>query len=97
MSEALGDPEMKKLLPNDMHQHLQMVFCSRLGLNLRNLVSHGVLPAGEFSLLTSLLSLQGLVLLSVIQNAEAEPPSQAQETVQSKEGTGINGAINEDK
>jgi len=73
MSEALGDPAMNVLLPENMRRHLQIVFSSRLGLNLRNCVAHGILPAREFSILTSLLSLQGLLLLSQIRIEDAPP------------------------
>lgn len=66
MNDALADPTMKQFLPKDFHRHLQIVFSSRLGFNLRNLIAHGLLPVSQFSILTSLLALQGLLLLSQI-------------------------------
>lgn len=66
MNDALADPSMKEFLPKNFQHHLQIVFSSRLGFNLRNLVAHGLLPISQFSILTSLFSLQGLLLLSQI-------------------------------
>ena len=67
MNEALGDPAVQAVLPEDFQRHLQIVFASRLGFNLRNVVAHGLLPASQFSILTSLMALQGLLLMSLIQ------------------------------
>ena len=67
MNDALVDPLMKELLPRDWHRHLQIVFASRLGFNLRNLIAHGLLPSGQFSVYTSLFALQGLFLLAQIE------------------------------
>lgn len=72
MNDALADPFMKELLPRDWHRHLQIVFASRLGFNLRNLIAHGLLPSGQFSSYTSLFALQGLFLLAQIE-ATATP------------------------
>jgi hypothetical protein len=70
MNEALGDPAVQAVLPEDFQRHLQIVFASRLGFNLRNVVAHGLLPASQFSILTSLMALQGLLLMSLIQAKE---------------------------
>ncbi len=70
MNEALGDPAVQSALPENFQRHLQIVFASRLGFNLRNVVAHGLLAASQFSILTSLMSLQGLLLMSLI---EANP------------------------
>jgi hypothetical protein len=70
MNDALADPAMRQLLPKDFNRHLQIVFSSRLGFNLRNLIAHGLLPTSQFSILTSLLALQGLLLLSQIKPTE---------------------------
>jgi hypothetical protein len=70
MNEALGDPAVQSVLPENFQRHLQIVFASRLGFNLRNVVAHGLLPASQFSVLTSLMSLQGILLMSLI---EANP------------------------
>jgi hypothetical protein len=67
MNEALGDPAVRAVLPEDFQRHLQIVFASRLGFNLRNVVAHGLLPASQFSILTSLMALQGLLLMSLIE------------------------------
>ena len=67
MNEALGDPAVRAVLPEDFQRHLQIVFASRLGFNLRNVVAHGLLPASQFSILTTLMALQGLLLMSLIQ------------------------------
>jgi len=67
MNEALGDPAVQAVLPEDFQRHLQIVFASRLGFNLRNVVAHGLLPASQFSILTSLMSLQGLLIMSLIE------------------------------
>jgi hypothetical protein len=70
MNDALADPAIKQLLPKNFQHHLQIVFSSRLGFNLRNLIAHGILPCSQFSILTSLLALQGLLLLSQIESAK---------------------------
>lgn len=67
MNEALGDPALQSMLPENIQRHLQIVFASRLGFNLRNVVAHGLLPAWQFSILTSLLSLQGLLIMSLVE------------------------------
>ena len=67
MNEALGDLGVQSVLPENFQRHLQIVFASRLGFNLRNVVAHGLLPASQFSILTSLMSLQGLLIMSLIE------------------------------
>jgi transposase len=67
MNEALGDQAVRAVLPEDLQRRLQIVFASRLGFNLRNVVAHGLLPASQFSILTNLMALQGLLLMSLIQ------------------------------
>ena len=67
MNEALGDPAVQTVLPENFQRHLQIVFASRLGFNLRNVVAHGLLPASQFSILTSLMSLQGLLIMSLVE------------------------------
>ena len=66
MNDALADPALKQVFPINLHQHLQVIFSSRLGFNLRNLIAHGILPVSQFSIATSLFALQGLLLLSTI-------------------------------
>jgi hypothetical protein len=65
--------------PQDFQRHLQIVFASRLGFNLRNVVAHGLLPASQFSILTSLMALQGLLLMSLIE-AKTKVVAKALET-----------------
>jgi hypothetical protein len=94
MNEALGDPAIRAVLPEDFQRHLQIVFASRLGFNLRNVVAHGLLPASQFSILTSLMALQGLLLMSLIQAKEKvvakktastkKPPASVKKTVPKK-------------
>jgi hypothetical protein len=67
MNEALGDPAVQTVLPKNFQRHLQIVFASRLGFNLRNVVAHGLLLASQFSILTSLMSLQGLLVMSLVE------------------------------
>jgi hypothetical protein len=67
MNEALGDPGVQTVLPENLQRHLQIVFASRLGFNLRNAVAHGLWLASQFSILTSLMSLQGLVMMSLVE------------------------------
>ena len=81
MNEALGDPAVQSVLPEDFQRHLQIVFASRLGFNLRNVVAHGLLPASQFSILTSLMALQGLLLMSLI---EAKPKVVAKKAAPAK-------------
>jgi hypothetical protein len=94
MNEALGDPAIRAVLPEDFQRHLQIVFASRLGFNLRNVVAHGLLPASQFSILTSLMALQGLLLMSLIQAKKKvaakktastkKPPASVKKTVPKK-------------
>jgi hypothetical protein len=81
MNEALGDPAVQSVLPENFQRHLQIVFASRLGFNLRNVVAHGLLPASQFSILTSLMALQGLLLMSLI---EAKPKVVAKKAAPAK-------------
>jgi hypothetical protein len=65
MNETLGDPAVQTVLPENFQCRLQILFASRLGFNLRNVIAHGLLPASQFSILTSLMSLQVLLLMSL--------------------------------
>ena len=62
----------RRQLPENFQRHLQIVFASRLGFNLRNVVAHGLLPASQFSILTSLMSLQGLLIMSLVEAGASE-------------------------
>jgi hypothetical protein len=75
MNETLGDPAVQTVLPENFQRRLQILFASRLGFNLRNVIAHGLLPASQFSILTSLMSLQVLLLMSLdsAMNSEKQP------------------------
>jgi hypothetical protein len=75
MNDALADPAMKELLPRNWQRHLQIVFASRLGSNLRNLIAHGLPPPDQFSVYTSLFALQGLLLLAHVEATGSEEQS----------------------
>ena len=57
MNETLGDPAVQTVLPENFQRRLQILFASRLGFNLRNVIAHGLLPASQFSILTILTKL----------------------------------------
>jgi hypothetical protein len=67
MNETLGEPAVQTVLPENFQRRLQILFASRLGFNLRNVIAHGLLPASQFSILTSLMSLQVLLLMSLVE------------------------------
>jgi hypothetical protein len=49
LNRLLCLPETEKLLGEDLHFAVRVMFIERFGFNLRNHLSHGMLPSGAFS------------------------------------------------
>lgn len=60
----LGDEEVKKVLGNDLTSYLKVKFADVDGINLRNDVSHALLPLSEFNHATSFSLIQVIMILT---------------------------------
>jgi len=48
MNDVLHDPTAKEALDEELWYFLKSLYTDKSGMNLRNLVAHGIAPAGAF-------------------------------------------------
>lgn len=65
LGKLLDIPEVATLLGEDFTNYLRIKFTEMEGINLRNNVSHALLPRSEFDYPTSLSFIQTLMILSI--------------------------------
>ena len=106
MNEALHDPAVKSALDSKLWSFLKVLYTDNRGINLRNLVAHGVAPTGAFNRINASLVVQSVVFLTLIrqdfidfasdeaEEASAEPISGSAEPSDAQSGT--NGTVSED-
>ena len=66
MNDVLCDTSVQEALEEKLLCFLKVLYCDKRGMNLRNLVAHGVMAAKAFSRVTASLVIQSVALLSVI-------------------------------
>ena len=86
MNDVLHDPAVKDALDPKLWSFLKVLYTDNRGMNLRNLVAHGVAPAGAFNQVNAALVVQSVVFLALIREEvmyvanEPAPPTQASST-----------------
>jgi len=70
MKDVLHDSAVKDALDPKLWSFLKVLYTDNRGMNLRNLVAHGVAPAGAFNRINAALVVQSVVFLSLVR-AEA--------------------------
>jgi hypothetical protein len=68
MNDVLHDPVVKDALDPQLWSFLKVLYTDHRGMNLRNLVAHGVAPAGAFNRVNAALVVQSIVLLALIRD-----------------------------
>lgn len=66
MNEVLHDPAVKEALDPKLWSFLKVLYTDNRGMNLRNLVAHGVAPTGAFNRINAALVVQSVVFLSLV-------------------------------
>ena len=84
MNDVLYDPVVKDALDPKLWSFLKVLYTDNRGMNLRNLVAHGVAPAAAFNRVNASLVVQSVVFLALIRDKatyvvgdQAEDPSTA--------------------
>jgi hypothetical protein len=84
MNDVLYDPVVKDALDPKLWSFLKVLYTDNRGMNLRNLVAHGVAPAAAFNRVNASLVVQSVVFLALIRDKatyvvgdQAEYPSTA--------------------
>ena len=72
MNEVLHDAAVKETLESKLWSFLKVLYTDNRGMNLRNLVAHGVAPAGAFNRINAALVVQSLVFLCLIREEAIE-------------------------
>ncbi len=86
MNDVLHDPAVKDALDPKLWSFLKVLYTDNRGMNLRNLVAHGVAPAGAFNQVNAALVVQSVVFLALIREEvmyvanEPATPTQASST-----------------
>ncbi len=88
MNDVLHDPVVKKSLDPKLWSFLKVLYTDNRGMNLRNLVAHGVAPATAFNRVNSSLVVQSVVFLALIRDEMIYIPREQVESA-----TGSPGAI----
>jgi lysyl-tRNA synthetase class 1 len=79
MNDVLHDPVVKAALDPKLWSFLKVLYTDNRGMNLRNLVAHGVAPAAAFNRVNASLVVQSVVFLALIRDeAMYFPDGQAQ-------------------
>lgn len=68
MNDVLHDPVVKDALDPKLWSFLKVLYSDHRGMNLRNLVAHGVAPAGAFNQVNAALVVQSVVFLALIRD-----------------------------
>jgi hypothetical protein len=68
MNDVLHDPKAKEALDEELWYFLKSLYTDKSGMNLRNLVAHGIAPAGAFHRGTAALVVQSVVFLAVVRD-----------------------------
>lgn len=68
MNDVLHDPKAKEALDEELWYFLRSLYTDKSGVNLRNLVAHGIAPAGAFHRGTAALVVQSVVFLAVVRD-----------------------------
>jgi lysyl-tRNA synthetase class 1 len=66
MNDVLHDPVVKDALDPKLWSFLKVLYTDNRGMNLRNLVAHGVAPAAAFNKVNASLVVQSVVFLALI-------------------------------
>jgi hypothetical protein len=66
MNDVLHDSAVKDSLDPKLWSFLKVLYTDNRGMNLRNLVAHGVAPAGAFNRINAALVVQSVVFLSLV-------------------------------
>jgi lysyl-tRNA synthetase class 1 len=68
MNDVLHDSVVKDALDPKLWSFLKVLYTDNRGMNLRNLVAHGVAPAGAFNRVNAALVVQSVVFLALIRD-----------------------------
>jgi hypothetical protein len=66
MNDVLHDPAVKDALDPKLWSFLKVLYTDNRGMNLRNLVAHGVAPAAAFNRVNAALVVQSVVFLALV-------------------------------
>jgi len=70
MNDVLHEPRVREALDEKLWSFLKVLYADKRGMNLRNLVAHGVAPAEAFNPVSAGLVVQSIVLLTMIRREE---------------------------
>jgi lysyl-tRNA synthetase class 1 len=84
MNDVLHEPLVRESLEEKLWFFLKALYVDKRGINLRNLIAHGIAPVAAFNRMNAGLVVQSVVLLSAIrpeamQIAEDEAPEETSE------------------
>lgn len=88
MNDVLHDPTVQEVLEEELWYFLKSLYTDKSGMNLRNLVAHGIAPAGAFHRGTAALVIQSVVFLTVIRQDSISVSVQEPEDASEQPGPG---------
>ena len=95
MNDVLHDALVRETLKEELWYFLKVLYADKRGMNLRNLVAHGIAPVESFNRVNAALVIQSIVFLAVIRD-EAITLSQEEAKVTGVDSEGF-AASEEDK
>jgi hypothetical protein len=86
MNDVLHEPRVHEAVDEKLWSFLKVLYADKRGINLRNLVAHGIAPVEAFNRINAGLVVQSIVLLSAIRPEalhipEDEPPERSPENL----------------
>jgi hypothetical protein len=68
MNDVLHDACVRETLEEELWYFLKVLYADKRGMNLRNLVAHGIAPVGSFNRVNAALVIQSIVFLTVVRD-----------------------------
>lgn len=82
MNDVLHDPAVKGCLDPKLWSFLKVLYTDNRGMNLRNLVAHGIAPADAFNRINAALVVQSVVFMALIREEAMYVASEQKATSQ---------------
>ena len=76
MYDCLAEKGVRGALEDKLWYFLKALYVDPRGLNLRNLISHGIAEYEAFNKLNAALVVQGVVLLSIVRPSAVTPAAE---------------------
>jgi lysyl-tRNA synthetase class 1 len=87
MNDVLHDTSVRETLEEELWYFLKVLYVDKRGMNLRNLVAHGIAPVGSFNRVNAALVIESIVFLTMVRDEAASLLEEEVVVAESNPGT----------